>query len=308
MITEQELRAELSQISIDPARHDEAVSYLAGFLVVGGELGLGRTTRVCLSLRHTESVFLAYHLLGELYGYRPEIGFAGGGENRKSRAYQVELPTGVGKRLMADCRMLKTDDEGRESYTLGGSMRWVKDGAYCCALYLEGGRLYTGEDYRLDLVLPFSEKRQKELEAILTHYEVRYSVLPTQDKLRLSMRREAVATFLALIGASTASLAVTEYYFERNVNRSVTRTINCSTSNMDKAYKAATHQLWAIATLKREEQYNLLPREVREVGDARLANPEAPLQAIADALGVNKTAVYRRMKVITDRAARYKGE
>ncbi len=297
----------MSHIRLDEQKPEEALSYLAAFLVAGGEVSPGRTPKVTITLRHSQSVLLAEACLDLLYRYRPEITLSAH-DKRKTHLFDLELPQSVSARLLDDCRMRKQTANGY-TYSLGtGSMRWVKAGCYCCALYLECGRLYGGEDYRLDLVIPPSERRRAELEDRLAKLEVRYNVLPQEDKFRFSIRRESVATFLAFIGASQAALAVTEYYFERNVNRAVTRSINCSTNNMDKAYKAATNQLWAIGVLKDKGVYNLLPREVRQVGDARLANAQATLQQIADEMGLNKTAVYRRMKAITDAAEKYKGE
>ena len=309
MISEQELREEL--FGVDPAavKKKDNLSFLAGFLVLAGELSIGRNPKVTISFRNTDSALFAVECLATLYDYRPELGIGGDKDKKRSRVLHLELPTAVGKRLLTDCHMLKVDDTGAEIYTLGfGSMRWVKDSRYLSALVMESGRLYVGEEYRLDLALAIGERRIAELESILTGYGVRYSLAESREKYRVSIRREAVADFLALIGAAKCSLAVTEYYFERNVNRDLNRTINCSTNNMDKAYTAATNQLWAIRKLQEKGEYICLPAEVQLVGNMRLQYPDVTLQQIADALCLNKTAVYRRMKVITDAAEKYKGE
>ena len=308
MIQDADLRTEL--LSVEPTTLDkkDTLSYLAGFLVLGGELSIGRNPKVSLSFRHTEVAFFAVELLATLYGYRPELGFAGSSGKKRSRLVRFELPTAVGKRLLTDCRMLKVED-GVETYTLGfGSMRWVKDSSYLSALTMECGRLYGGEDYRLDLSLSVGGRRQAELTAILAKHEVRYSLSESEEKCRLSFRRDAVSHYLALLGAVRCSLAVTEYYLERNVNCTLNRNINCELNNMDKAYQAASKQLWAINVLKEKGEYAHLPREVRAVGDVRAENERISLQEIADILSINKTAVYRRMKVITDAAEKYKGE
>ena len=302
------MREELQSLRPDPKKPEEILSYLAGFLVTGGELGIGGTPKVTIAFRHAQSALLASACLCELYGYHAEIG-VGAASDKRGAVHAIELPATVSRRLLIDTRMLRVDDEAHETYVLGyAAMRWVKARAYCAALYLEAGRLYTGEDYRLDLVLPQDERRQKELEAMLSAYDIHCHVVPARDKLRLSIRREAVATFLALIGASSSSLTVTDYYVERSVNRSVTRAINCSTNNMDKAYRAATNQLWAIGVLKKAGVYGTLSADVRAVGDARLANPEASLQQLSDVVGISKATLHRRMQVILDAAQPYKGE
>lgn len=307
MIGEEDVRQEMAKITPDEKEPDVALSYMAGFLAMGGEMSLGAKPKVSLVLRDNTSARLAAACLSVLYAYHPDVTISTHG---RQRSYSMELPIGVSHRLLLDCHMAEEDEEGRTIYMPGAmaSMRWVRRGAYCAALYLEGGRLYAGDSYRLDLVLPFGGRRQKELESIFAHYEITWHQVPSQDKLRLSLRRESVATFLALIGASASSLALTAYYIERNVNRTVNRNINCSTNNMDKAFRAAANQLWAVNRLKDVGRYVMLPADVRAVGDMRVANPEASLQQIADMMQLNKTAVYRRMKVITDAALAYQGE
>ena len=309
MIEDAELREEL--LSAEAAKLDkkDSLSYLAGFLVLGGELSIGRNPKVSLSFHHTEVAVFAVELLAALYAYRPELGFAGATGKKRSRVVRLELPTAVGKQLLIDCRMLKVGEDGKETYTLGfGSMRWVKDGPYLAALTMECGRLYNVEGYRLDLSLAFGDRRRNELAAILAKHAVRYGMQGSDEKCRVSVRSEALADYLALLGAMRSSLSVTEYCLERNVNRSLNRNINCELNNMDKAYKAATDQLWAIGILKEKGEYQRLSKEVRQVGDVRASHDRISLKEIADMLGINKTAVYRRMKVITDAASKHKGE
>jgi len=308
MIEDLELREELLSVEPNALDKKDNLSYLAAFLVLGGELSIGRNPKVSLSFRHTDVAFFAVELLAALYGYRPELGLDGSFAKKRSRQVRFELPLAIGKQLLTDCRMLKVED-GKEVYTLGfGSMRWVKDNRYLAALTMECGRLYGGEDYRLDLALSIGGRRQAELTAILAKHDVRYSLSETEEKCRVMVRRDAVSTYLALIGAMRCSLAVTEYYLERNVNCTLNRNINCELNNMDKAYQAATKQLWAIRVLKEKGEYAHLPYEVRQVGDVREQHDRISLQEIADMLSINKTAVYRRMKVITDAAEKYKGE
>lgn len=308
MIGDREWREELAGMDPEALKNKDNLSFLAGFLVLGGELSIGRNPKVTVSFRNTDSAILAVNCLWALYAYRPELSIDGGKERKRSRGVSLELPTAVGKKLLVDCKMLKTDEEGNEIYTLGfGSMRWVKDCRYLAALALEAGRLYTsGEEYRFDLSLSVGDRRIAELESMLA--PVRFGVTQSEETTRLSIRREAVADFFTLVGATKCSLEVTEYYLERNINRSLTREMNCRINNMDKSYAAATEQLWAIEKLKEKGEYQRLPPEVQLVGDMRLKERYASLRDIAKQLGLNATAVYRRMSAITSAAEKYKGE
>lgn len=301
MVSDQEVRHEVWQTAMQ--KEANYPSYMAGFLVVAGSVMLGKKPTVTLAFRHTESGLLAADLLSKMYDYHPEIALDDG---RKTRLYTIELPASVSDRLLEDCRMRHADATGAVCYTLAlGSMRWVNIAAFCTALYLECGKLYTSGEYRLDLVLPPDNKRLGELETALAKKDIKFLYKLTAERLRLSFRKEDIASFLALVGAPEASLAVTDFYLERTVNREVNRAVNCATGNMDKTFAASADQTVAIIYLQQQGLYARLPAAVRAAGDARLAHPEASLAELALLVGSTKVTVFRRLARIIDYALQH---
>lgn len=296
MLSDQQVRQEIWQTAMQSEGNP---SYLAGFLLASGSLSLGKNPEICLELRHSQSGMVVAAFLESMYGYRCEISLDAMPE-RKNRVLRIELPDRLSDRILTDCHMKQYKD-GQALYTLSiGSMRWVNPACFFAALFLEIGVLYVSNEYRLDLVLPPDHKRLGEIEAMLGKKDIRFLYKLTGERLRLSFRKEDIASFLALVGAPESSLEVTQFYFERNVNRAVNRQINCSTNNMDKAYTAASEQAVAIAFLKENRLYQTLPPAVQEAGEMRTNLPNAPLQELALRLGVSKVTVHRRLQRIVE--------
>ena len=294
MLSDQEVRREIWQTAMQ--KENNFASYMAGFLVLAGSISLGKNPTVGLAFCHTESGLLAAALLQKMYGYHPEISLDA---TRKTHRYTIDLPASVSDKLLADCHMRHLDKQGAVCYTLSlGSMRWANTAAFCAALCIEGGKLYTSGEYRLDMVLPADNKRLNELEAALAKKSIKFLYKLSAERLRLSFRKEDIASFLALVGAPEASLAVTEFYLERSVKCDVNRAINCTMGNIDKTYTASADQTVAIIYLQQQGLYQHLPAAVRATGEARLANPEASLAVLADLVGSTKITVYRRLQRI----------
>ena len=204
MLSDQEVRREIWQTAMQ--KENNFASYMAGFLVLAGSISLGKNPTVGLAFCHTESGLLAAALLQKMYGYHPEISLDA---TRKTHRYTIDLPASVSDKLLADCHMRHLDKQGAVCYTLSlGSMRWANTAAFCAALCIEGGKLYTSGEYRLDMVLPADNKRLNELEAALAKKSIKFLYKLSAERLRLSFRKEDIASFLALVGAPETTFMV----------------------------------------------------------------------------------------------------
>ena len=301
MLQDSQLRQEI----LDKCEVSEftALDLMVGFLVASGEVSWStKGLKVLLTLRNKENVPMVANCLHILYGYHPEVQPLQPADRRRARVYLVDLPEKISQRLLEDCRMAGSAEEGGALFGLGDLSSWVNINCYLTALYLECGRLYSNDDYRLDLVLPCSEQRLDELREVLSGYEVRFSHRFKEDKLTLSFRKDAIAQFVALMGAGKSSLEISEFYVERNMNGDINRRTNFYTSNLDKSLGAAAHQIWAISTLRTLPQWASLPRETQETCLARLENPDLSLTELAARLSISKSTLYHRIKRVTDLA------
>lgn len=81
------------------------------------------------------------------------------------------------------------------------------------------------------------------------------------------------------------------------------RVNNCSVSNIDKAVKASVSQIKCIEVISRTIGLQALDKILFEVAEARLADPNASMQELADRLGITKSCINHRMRKIADIAA-----
>jgi DNA-binding protein WhiA len=114
---------------------------------------------------------------------------------------------------------------------------------------------------------------------------------------------DAVIDFLGMMEADEA---VESFEVARNVKEvreQVNRLVNCETANLQKAVDAAGRQLDIIRSLEAAGQFRNLPPKVRAAAKARLDNPDATLQELAEMLGISKSGMNHRMRKLKELAA-----
>ena len=114
---------------------------------------------------------------------------------------------------------------------------------------------------------------------------------------------DAVIDFLGMMEADEA---VESFEVARNVKEvreQVNRLVNCETANLQKAVDAAGRQLDIIRRLDAAGQLKALPPKVRAAAKARLDNPDATLQELAEMLGISKSGMNHRMRKLKELAA-----
>ena len=111
------------------------------------------------------------------------------------------------------------------------------------------------------------------------------------------------------MGATRALLEMENIRVEKSVRNNVNRAINCETANLDKTMSAAARQYEAIQTIERMGRFKTLSPQLRQVAEARLENPQATLQQIADMLPqVSKSGVNHRLRKLVDIANDLRGQ
>ena len=91
------------------------------------------------------------------------------------------------------------------------------------------------------------------------------------------------------------------------INR-VNRITNCDKANIDKQLKTAERQLDDIKLIIENDAMKDLPKELREVAEIRLNNPEYSLKEIGESLAkpIGRSGVTRRFAKISQLAEKYR--
>ena len=113
---------------------------------------------------------------------------------------------------------------------------------------------------------------------------------------------EQISDFLALLGASVASMGIMEARLEKELNNKVNRRCNCDDANTSKVVEAAQEQLAAIRKLKSLGLFDRLPAKLQQAALAREENPESALSELAGMMEppITKPAMSHRLKKLVE--------
>lgn len=103
---------------------------------------------------------------------------------------------------------------------------------------------------------------------------------------------DCICNLLAIIGATRSLLALNNEIAMRELRNSSNRRVNCDTHNINKQIDASRAQVEAISKI----ELTGLDNKLREVANARLANPDVNLEELANILGLTKSCVAHRLR------------
>jgi len=116
---------------------------------------------------------------------------------------------------------------------------------------------------------------------------------------------QAIADALALFGATSAMLSLSNVVAVRSAKNAENRATNCTVANMKKTINASLRQAEAIEKLKNREGGLLsLPSDLSEIAGLRLKNPDASLDELAGLLNgkLSKSGIRHRLNRIVELA------
>ena len=181
-------------------------------------------------------------------------------------------------------------------------------GEDCCRrAFLRGAFLAAGSisdparAYHLEIVSR-DEDMAALIEGLVRGFDLGANTVTRKESSVVYLKdSENIVDLLNLMGATRALLEMENVRVEKSVRNNFNRAINCETANLDKTMSAAARQYEAIGAIERMGKFRSLSQELRQVAEARLENPQATLQEIADMLpNVSKSGVNHRLRKLVD--------
>lgn len=113
---------------------------------------------------------------------------------------------------------------------------------------------------------------------------------------------EAIADFLAYIGANTAAFDFMNSRINREFRNTVNRQVNCDTANIEKVLLASGKQIAVIQYMKEHGIIGTLPESLRETAELRLQHEQMSLKELGEAHSppIGKSGVSHRLAKIMD--------
>ena len=166
-----------------------------------------------------------------------------------------------------------------------------------------GGSINNPENkYHLEIIFS-SKENARYISNIVKEYEIECKILEKNNKYSLYCKEgETISNLLAFMGASSSVLKFEEIRVVRDMRNNVNRLVNCETANLNKTINASLKQIEDIKLIKEKNQFKNLSKNLQEISELRLKNPEASLLELGNMLDVpvGKSGVNHRLKAISE--------
>lgn len=205
-------------------------------------------------------------------------------------------------------KILRRDEDGI-SLTFG-----IDDGLIagdcCVAAYLKGAFLgggsctlpdensYSRTGYHFEVV--FSNKiTASDFCDLLCSLDILAKLVARKDSAVVYVKsKEVISDLLNAMGVENCLEKLNRLVELKDKTNNVNRVSNCSASNIDKTVTASVAQIGAIETIRQTIGLKNLAPILFEVAEARLADPNASMQELADRLGITKSCLNHRIRKI----------
>jgi hypothetical protein len=216
---------------------------------------------------------------------------------KHNHIYSLTVGASSARMVAMDVRLIGDDGLG-----LGADMTFLA--SRCCKVafvrgaFLGGGSVTNPEKrYHLEFVCGQKEFAQGLLN-IINELGVTAKAIPRGKNFVVYLKEgDAIVTLLTMIGAHTSILNIENIRVLKSVRNSVNRKVNCETGNLSKTVNASLKQQESIEYIRAHMGLDKLAPGLREVAEARINNPEATLEELADMVGArSKSGINHKLR------------
>jgi len=170
--------------------------------------------------------------------------------------------------------------------------------------YIRGCFLATGsisdpdKSYHLEVTFPDSLLADEFIN-LLTVFEIQpRSILRKGNILVYLKEGQEIVDFLNVIGAHGALLRLENIRIIKDMRNQVNRIVNCETANLEKTVNASYRQVNNINYIKERIGLESLPKNLYEIAQLRLENPDISLSELGKMLNppLSKSGVNHRLR------------
>ncbi len=290
-----QVKAELLS-QIPSARHCQ-IAQLTALICTIGQISVDEKRSLHITF-HTEQPEMKQHcgqLMKKLFGFS-EI------QNAK-QAYQVLLTVKL---------LHQAEDKLNKKKKVLDSKELAWDGLIlqrsCCkraflrGLFLACGSVNNPEKaYHLEMVFASAEMAGQVLD-ILRDLQVEGKCIQRKNHYVVYLKDGSmIVDFLNNIGAPLSLMQMENIRIFKDVRNGVNRRVNCEAANINKTVSASKKQIENILLIEEKMGFQKLPRNLRQIAELRLREPEASLKELGEMVNppVTKSGVNHRLRKIS---------
>lgn len=177
--------------------------------------------------------------------------------------------------------------------------------AYLRGVFLGGGSISDPEKtYHLELVTS-NEIYAEDIKNLINCYGLNAKIVVRKSNFVVYLKEgENIVDFLNIIGAHSALLDLENVRIYKEMRNNVNRIVNCETANLSKTVNAAMRQISNIKYIKESMGLNKLPKNLRDIAEARLLYQDASLKELGETIDppVGKSGVNHRLRKLDELA------
>ena len=300
-------RAEMArELCIEPccARAELAAALLA----CGGiSYRFGGAGSYLLSITATEAAVVRHYfqLLKRYFGVSAQVRTLRSNSLGGATRYQLVIPEQASSALMNEIALydpsepfgLRPVPPDRLTEFACCKRAFIKSAFMIC-----GGMANPELEYHMEIAAPNDEFANYVIKN-LDYYEISAKKACRKAKYVVYLKKsDDVCDMLTLMGASQAVLALENVRIKKGVSNRVNRQLNCDNSNINRAMETALRQIEDIRYIDAEIGLEKLPKQLRDIAEARLNNAATPLAGLGEMLSppIGKSGVNARLKRISE--------
>lgn len=202
---------------------------------------------------------------------------------------------GVSLRFGID-RKLTGDEQCRSAYLKGAFL-----GGGSCTLPDE--QTYSRTGYHFEVV--FSNRiTAGDFCELLLDFEVLAKLVGRKESAVVYVKsKEVISDLLNQMDVPDSLEKLNRIVEYKDKSNNSNRVANCSVSNIDKTVTASVAQIKAIEIISQTIGLQSLDKNLFDVAEARLADPNASMRELADRLAITKSCINHRMRKIMEMSA-----
>ncbi len=248
----------------------------------------------------------AFLLLKGIYGIHPKTQMHTN-QLKHNHIYSLYIDKKDARMVALDTRLIE-----QEGIRFGTDTSFIS--RHCCKIaFVRGAFLGCGsvtnpeKRYHMEFVCSQKEFAQGLLN-IIKELGISAKMIPRSKSYVIYLKEaDAIVTLLTMMGAHSSILKIENIRILKSVRNNVNRKVNCETGNLSKTVNASVKQQESIEYIRRSIGLEKLSPGLREVAEARVRNPEATLEELADVLGAgSKSGVNHKLRRINSIAEKLK--
>ena len=266
---------------------------LSALIKMSGSVGLtNQGLTLSISTENAKIARHIYQLMESRYHIAPELRHHNKTNLKKNRVYTVFVAEQLADSFFGFETGIETsimeDDEAGRSYLRGA--------------FLATGTVRDPEKGRYQLeIFSVYQDHAEDLASLMKKFMLDAKVLQHKNGFVTYLQKaEDIMDFLLVIGAMTSKEIFEEVKIMRETRNDLNRANNAETANIARTISASMKTINNIIKIMDTVGLEILPAELRQIAQLRIANPDYSIQQIADSIEppLTKSGVNHRLRKI----------